>query len=296
MRPHIIHTRNWGAIEGAIAARLCRVPVVIHGEHGRDLAEGAKLPRRRHLVRRMLFPFLDQIVVVSQDLQRWVIDELHVQPRKVTWIPNGVDTERFQPRADRERLRHDRGYAPTQMLIGAVGRLHPVKNYPILIEAFDRLLHRHPSARLVIIGDGPTREALGTEIRRRNLQHAVQLTGHRDDVPEWLAAMDLFVQASLMEGTSNALLEAMAVGLPVIATAVGGNPEVVVDGVTGRLLSVHDAPALTAAMEFYCLDEEARRQHGGAGRDRTARCYSMQDMIARYVGIYHDTLARRSRG
>ncbi len=293
LRPHIVHTRNWGAIEGALAARLTRVPAVIHGEHGRDAAEGSAHERRRDRVRRLLFPFVDRIVVVSKHLERWLLEEIGVQTHKAALIPNGVDTDRFRPGADRDRLRHERGYEPAEVLIGAVGRLHAVKDYPTLIAAFETLLRRRPEARLVIVGDGPERASLGDEIRRRRLQHAARLAGHREDVRDWLAAMDVFVQPSLTEGTSNALLEAMAVGLPVVATQVGGNPEVVVDGVTGRLVPVHDTAALAAAMEFYGLNEDTRGRHGAAGRDRVARQFSMDDMIARYTAVYHDTLARR---
>jgi len=298
LRPHIVHTRNWGTIEGVFAARVCHVPVIIHGEHGRDATTGSRSDHRRNRIRRLLFPFIDRIVVVSKDLERWLLDELHVQPRKAALIPNGVDTQKFRPRHEHERqqLRCARGYDSPEVLIGAVGRLQAIKDHGNLIAAFETLVRRHAAVRLVIIGDGPERDALSAEIRRRDLQHVVRLTGYQDDMAEWLAAMDFFVQPSLMEGTSNALLEAMAVGLPTVATTVGGNPEVVVDGVTGRLVPTHDASALAAGMEFYSLNARARTQHGAAGRERVERHYSINDMVASYTTIYHDALARRQPG
>lgn len=292
VRPHIVHTRNWGTIEGAVAARLTRVPVVIHGEHGGDAYNAARPPRRDRF-RRLLFPFLDCVVAVSGQLERWLLDDLGVPPHKAVLVPNGVDTDSFRPCTDRERLRCERGYVPTHLLIGAVGRLDAVKDYPTLIAAFEMALRRQPAARLVIVGDGPERDSLVREISRRNLQDAVRLAGHQDDVREWLAAMDLFVQASLMEGTSNALLEAMAVGVPVIATRVGGNPEVVVDGVSGRLVPPGDPPALAAAMEASICDGAGRSQHGAAGRERVARAYSMTSMIDAYTKLYDDALTAR---
>jgi len=292
VRPHIVHTRNWGTIEGAVAARLSRVPVVIHGEHGGDAYNAAR-PARRDRFRRLVFPFLDRVVVVSRQLERWLLDDLGVSPRQTVLIPNGVDADHFRPRADRDRLRRARGYEPTQVLIGAVGRLRAVKDYPGLLAAFETVRRRQAAARLVIVGDGPEHARLNAEINRRNLRDAVRLAGHQDNVSEWLAAMDLFVQASLMEGTSNALLEAMAVGLPAIATRVGGNPEVVIDGVTGRLVPLDDTAALAAAVEFYIREEAVRRQHGAAGRERVARMYAVASMIDAYTRLYADTLAAR---
>lgn len=294
LRPHIVHTYNWVTIDGVVAARLARVPIVIHSEHGRDVAEDAAPDRRRVRICRLLFPFVNRIVVVSKHLQRWLVEELAVRPRKVVFIPNGVDTERFRPSAHRDWLRRERGYEPAHVLIGAVGRLQAIKDYATLIAAFETVLRRQPEARLVIVGDGAERGSLADEADRRRLQHAVRLAGHQDDVQEWLAAMDLFVHPSLMEGTSNALLEAMAVGLPVVAGQVGGNPEVVVDGVTGRLVPIRDTAALAAAMQFYSLDVDARRQHGAAGRARVAQGYSMDAMVAGYTAVYQEALARRS--
>ncbi len=294
LRPHIVHTRNWATIDGVVAARLARVPVVIHGEHGRDDAEDAAPSRRQVRICRLLFRFVNRIVVVSKRLQRWLVEELAVRPRKVVFIPNGVDTERFRPSAHRDRLRRTRGYEPAHVLIGALGRLQAIKDYATLIAAFETVLRRQPEARLVIVGDGPERASLADEVDRRRLRHAVRLAGHQDDVEEWLAAMDLFVHPSLMEGTSNALLEAMAVGLPVVAGQVGGNPEIVVDGVTGRLVPIRDPAALAAAMRFYSVDVDARRQHGATGRARVAQGYSMDAMVAGYTAVYQQALARRS--
>jgi sugar transferase (PEP-CTERM/EpsH1 system associated) len=294
LRPDIVHTRNWGTIEGTLTARLARVPVVIHGEHGRETPGGSASDRRRDRMRRLAFRFVDRIVVVSSHLERWARDEIGIRPQRTVLIRNGVDTSRFQPPADRERLRRTRGYGPEDIVIGAVGRLCPVKDHATLIAAFERVLRREPAARLLLVGEGPERRRLEEEIGRRGLQAAARLAGHQRDVAEWLGAMDVFVQPSLMEGTSNAVLEAMAVGLPVVATRVGGNPEAVVDGLTGRLAPLRDAAALATAIEGYAHGPAARRQHGAAGRARVARHYALDDMIAAYTFMYRETLARRS--
>ena len=293
LRPHIVHTRNWGAIDGALAARLARVPVVIHGEHGRDTGAYAARERRCDRVRRLLFPFLDRIVVVSKHLERWLREEIGVQAHKAALILNGVDTDGFRPGADRDRLRREHGYEPSQVVIGAVGRLHAVKDFPTLIAAFETVLRRQPEARLVIVGDGPERESLSDEIRRRRLPHAARLAGHQDDVRDWLAAMDLFVHPSLMEGTSNAILEAMGVGLPVVATRVGGTPEVVQGGVTGCLVDAGDVTALAEAISSYVQTPAMREDHGRAGRERVMEHYPLARMVRAYGALYDGELLRR---
>jgi len=296
LRPQIVHTRNWGSIEGVLAARLARVPVVIHGEHGRDHATYSTQDRRRDQLRRLLFPLIDRIVVVSKPLERWLLDEMGVVAHKAAFIPNGVDTERFRPNAERDRLRQERGYGPHEMLIGAVGRIQSVKNYPALIAAFEQVLRSHPEVRLVIVGDGPERAALDDDIRRRRLSRTARLAGHQEDVHDWLAAMDLFVHPSLMEGTSNAILEAMSVGVPVVATSVGGNPEVVQNGITGRLVNAADVAALVEAILLYVHTPALRHDHGRAGRASVMKRYPLARMVRAYQALYDEALDhRRSR-
>ncbi len=294
VRPHIVHTRNWAAFDGVIGARLARVPVLIHSEHGwRDDRE--VMNRKRKLTRRLLAPLIDRVLTVSEHLQRWLLHEVRIRHDKVVLVRDGVDTQRFKPANDRERLRTQLGYQPGEIVVGAVGRLDPVKNYSALLQAVHILSARHRNLRLLIVGDGVEKAALDGEARGRGLADIVRLAGHHDDVAGWLGIMDVFVLPSVMEGTSIALLEAMAVGLPVVATQVGGNPEVVVDGGTGRLVPARDAAALAAAIDWYALNEDVRGRHGAAGRDRVARHYSMADMIAGYTAVYRDTLARRNR-
>jgi sugar transferase (PEP-CTERM/EpsH1 system associated) len=294
LRPHLVHARNWGTMDAVIGARLARVPVVIHSEHGRDVTDLDGLRHARLRVRRLLTPFVDMHVTVSEHLQQWLLEHVRVRPEKVRVVPNGVDTTRFKPLVDRDRLRQQHGYAPTDLVFGAVGRLTPVKDYRALLEAFQQLSQRQSRSRLLIVGDGPDRPGLEAELQQRGLAARVQLAGFREDVAPWLGMMDVFVHPSLMEGMSNSVLEAMAVGLPVVATAVGGTPEIVEPGVTGLLVPPATPAALLDAMDAYGSNPDTRAAHAVAGRERAMTRFPLLKMIAGYSAVYRDALARRA--
>jgi len=294
LRPQLVHARNWGTMDAVIGARLARVPVVIHSEHGRDLSDLDGLRRARLRVRRLLAPFIDMHVAVSAHLQRWLLEQVRIRPEKVRVVHNGVDATRFKPALERDDLRRQHGYGPTDLIFGAVGRLTPVKDYRTLLDAFHLLSQHHPQSRLILVGDGPERPVLEGHLRQRGLADRVRLVGHHDDVAPWLGMMDVFVHPSLMEGISNAVLEAMAVALPVVATAVGGTPEVVQHGVTGLLVPPATPAALGDAMRSYCANAQAREAHGAAGRERAKTQYPILKMISGYTEVYRDALARRA--
>jgi sugar transferase (PEP-CTERM/EpsH1 system associated) len=294
LRPHLVHARNWGTMDAVIGARLARVPAVIHSEHGRDLNDLDGSHRARLAVRRLLAPFIDLHVAVSADLQRWLVEHVHVRPEKVRVVPNGVDAARFKPLLERDSLRRQHGYRPTDLVFGAVGRLTPVKDHRTLLEAFHLLSRHHPHFRLIVVGDGPERPVLEAHVRHRGLGEHVRFVGHRDDVAPWLGMMDVFVHPSLMEGMCNAVLEAMAVALPVVATAVGGTPEIIEHGVTGLLVPPATPTALSEAMTSYCANAQVRGVHGAAGRERVATQFTILKMITGYTDVYRDALARRA--
>jgi sugar transferase (PEP-CTERM/EpsH1 system associated) len=291
LRPDIVHSRNWTCLDAIIGARLARVPVVVHGEHGREAAdpEGRNPLRRR--VRRLLAPLVTQFVTVSRDLERWLIEDVRVPARKVTVICNGVDTRRFQAH-DRTTARRGLGLPESCVAIGSVGRLDPVKDHAGLIEAFARV-SSDPRAILLIVGEGPFRGELERLIEARGLAGRVRLLGERHDVPQVLAALDVFVLSSLGEGIANAILEAMATGLPVIATRVGGNPELVVDGSTGMLVPSRSPEALAAALRRYLEEPALAAAHGCSGRARAVSEFALERMVAAYGDLYARLLGAR---
>jgi sugar transferase (PEP-CTERM/EpsH1 system associated) len=286
-RPEIVHSRNWGTIDAVLAARLARIPVVLHGEHGREISDPDGRNARRNRVRRLLAPIVTRFVTVSDDLRRWLVREVGVPARKVVTICNGVDTSRFSP-GDRTAARAALGLAIDRTLVGTVGRLDPVKDQAGLVRAFAGVRARNRAAALVIVGDGPCRGELAGLITALGLSEQALLLGECHDVPRVLAALDLFVLPSIAEGISNTVLEAMATGLPVVATRVGGNPELVEDGVTGTLVPRQDPEALASAITRYLDDDGWRRAHGEAARRRAVERFSLDRMCAGYTRLYAD--------
>jgi sugar transferase (PEP-CTERM/EpsH1 system associated) len=297
LRPDIVHTRNWTCIDAVIGARLAGVPVVIHGEHGREAADPEGRNRRRQQVRRFLSPFVTEFVTVSRDLARWLVEQVRVPARKVRTIYNGVDTERYAP-GDRAAARQALGLPADWAVAGTVGRLDPVKDQVGLIRAFARsssvAAHRGRSA-LVIVGDGPSRRQLEATVAELGLGESVRLLGERSDVPLVLRALDVFVLSSIGEGISNAILEAMATGLPVIATRVGGNSELVREGLTGCLIEPRRPEALAAALTAYFDDPPRARALGAAGRARAGEDFGLDRMLAGYVALYRQYAALEAR-
>jgi len=284
LRPDIVHTRNWTCIDAILGARLAGVPHVIHGEHGREAADPTGANRLRRRVRRALAPLVSQFVTVSRDLNRWLVEDVRVPARKVRTIYNGVDTDRFAP-GDREAARRALDIPAGWGVVGTVGRLDPVKDQAGLLRAFAVASAQRPSV-LLIVGDGPLRAELDALGRGLGLDDRLRLLGDRQDVAQILRALDCFVLPSVGEGISNAILEAMATALPVVATRVGGNVELVEDGETGLLVEVGQPEGLVRALECYLGDSGIARKHGAAARVRVEREFGLARMLTGYGDLY----------
>lgn len=295
LRPHILHTRNLSTLEAQFVGAVARVPVRVHGEHGRDVFDLEGRNRKYNLLRRAARRIVHEYIAVSRDLAGWLEDTVGVAPTRIRQIYNGVDGERFHPR---EGARPDLGrpefFAGARCVLGSVGRMAEVKDYPGLVEAFIRLCRARPDAaglRLLLVGDGPVRARCEAMLAAAGLAGQAWLPGDRADTAEWLRAFDVFVLNSLGEGISNTILEAMASGLPVVATRVGGNPELVTPGVTGTLVPPARADELAAALAGYVDDPARRRREGEAARARIAREFDWSRATAAYAAVYERLLA-----
>ncbi|MEH6433569.1 TIGR03088 family PEP-CTERM/XrtA system glycosyltransferase [Massilia sp. DD77] len=288
LRPAILHTYNFGTMEYAATGFAAGVPVRVHAEHGRDARDPEGLNPKHNLLRRCAAPFIDRIVPVSQDLRRWLGEVVGIAERKLVLIDNGVDTERFHPALAGEAGIETWHEDPDAFVIGTVGRLQDVKDQATLILAFAELRRLLPreALRLVLVGDGPLRAALEAQARDAGLGDSVCFAGARADVAPAMRGFSLFALSSIAEGTPVTLLEAMASGLPVVATAVGGIPDLVADGTAGTLVPARDPQAMARAFAAYVGERALARRHGAAGRAHVERRYSMQAMLATYVGLY----------
>lgn len=296
LRPALVHTRNVAALEFQWTARLAGVRAGVHGEHGWDASDPTGQNPRHRWLRRVSRPVVDRFVPMSKDLERWLIDVIGVRPSQISQLYNGVDTGRFAPGGPRVAWGGvgDKPPPDGTLVVGTIGRLDPIKNQRLLIEALAALDARAPtvarSVRLAIVGDGPRRSELEKAVTASGVADRTWLAGSREDVADLLRGFDVFVLPSLNEGISNTVLEAMATGLPVVATRVGGNPELVVDGSTGALVPSGDALALAATIERYAADQALRSAHGRAGRARAEATFSLGSMVKGYLGVYRDAL------
>lgn len=291
-RPHIVHSRNWGTIEAVAAARWAGVPVAIHSEHGYELNTLEGLPLKKRLLRRGIYRLADVVFTVTRDLSSFHARQVGWDPARIVTIYNGVDTRRFAPQPlERRRIRQEMGLPESRFVIGAVGRLVPIKSYPTLLKAAQELLRTGHDVSVLLAGEGPERAALEREAAP--LGDRVIFLGKRDDMPRLFNAMDVFAQTSISEGMSNTILEAMASELPVIVTGVGGNPEVVTHEMTGLIFNPGDLSALTANLARLVNNAELRQKLGEAARQRTLMEFGLDRMLASYEALYLNLAARR---
>ena len=295
LRPSIVHTRNLAALEAVVPAWAARVRVRVHGEHGRDVRDLDLKSRRYRLVRRVYRPFVHHFVALSRDIESYLREGVGVAQTRLTHIYNGVDAERFRPApSGRPPIPGCPFREPGLFLVGSVGRMEAVKDPVNLARAFVAALALAPRAReqlrLVMVGDGPKLAETKRVVREAGVDELVWFAGERADVPDVLRGLDCFALPSLAEGISNTILEAMASGLPVVATRVGGNADLMIEGLTGQLVPRADSAALADAILGYLKDPPAARRHGKAGRQHIEQHFSVERMVDRYEKLYRDLL------
>ncbi len=298
LQPAVVHTRNLAALECQVPAAWTSVPVRVHGEHGRDVEDLDGSSRKHQWMRRLYRPFVHQYVALSQDLAGYLHRKVGVPAARLSQIYNGVDITRFSPAPDRRAPMAGSPFnAPGLYLLGTVGRMQTVKAQTDLARAFIRALQLQPALhdrlRLVMVGGGPLRDEARALLAEAGVAELAWLPGERGDVPDVMRGLDCFVLPSLAEGISNTILEAMACGLPVVATAVGGNAELVQQGVTGTVVPAADVEAMAQAVLVLANDPARSAAFGRAGRARVEREFSLQAMVGAYQALYDRLLAQR---
>lgn len=285
----LVHTHNpQPLIYAGLAAKLARLPL-IHTKHGFNVASA-----RRAFLRRLAGYTPDAVVAVSEQTAEDARRQRDCPPQRLRVVPNGIALDAYAPnRALRRAVRDELGLPQDAWLVGSVGRLSPVKNQALLIEAMGPLLS--PSLRLVLVGEGEHRRVIEAAVARTPHPQYVHLLGQRLDVPRLLPSFDVFALSSDSEGLPMVLPEAMASGLPVVSTAVGGVAEVVEDGRTGYLVPVGDVALLRQRLSELSREPERAAAFGRRGRQRALERYGASGMVRSYMDLYAQVIAGRAR-
>jgi sugar transferase (PEP-CTERM/EpsH1 system associated) len=289
----LVHSHNWGTfLYSVLAARLSGTAIT-HGEHGKHSFELTEHNPAKDWTKRLLGRRVNRMITVSNDLRREWIERFHIPARKIVWIPNGLDVTRFRPDpADRAAARRHFGLPESGFVIGSVGRLEPMKNYAVLIDAAKIVLAKKEQVSFAVLGDGVSREELERQVAELGLADRVHLLGWRLESPRFLQTMDIFVLPSISEGMSNSVLEALATGLPVVCPALATHREVITPDVDGILMEDFTKETLAEMLLKLLDDEPERLRLSLAARETACRQFSLQRMVDRHASLYREVLGR----
>ncbi len=288
----ILHTHAWGTlVEGIAAGRLAGVKQIIHGEHGSFHKDAKRL-----MVQRFFFNRADHLLSVSAVLADDLSATIGFPRKKMQAILNGVDTDRFYPDPEKRKTqRKIYGFGETDLVIGTVGRTVALKNQQLVIRAMHQLWDEFNNVHFVVVGDSPmysVKNELAALAAELGVQEKIHLIGMKNEVPDLLNMFDLFVLPSLSEGCSNVIQEAMATGLPVVASHVGGNPELVQHDVSGFLFKNDDVYDLSQYLRRILTDTRLREEMGRAGLNLAREQFSLPAMIAAYRNFYLNSMGK----
>ncbi|MCB1742042.1 MAG: glycosyltransferase, partial [Gammaproteobacteria bacterium] len=305
-RIDLVHSHNWGTLLEAVVARRCaRVKAHVHAEHGTVLGDLGVSGLKRWLRRRASqwgMEHSNAVVCVSDATRRKLVEACGVAYQDVLTVDNGVPVPTTRP-ADRERMRRSLGLGEHALLVGSIGRLHEVKNFPALVGIVDQLNAGDHEVHLALVGDGPERDALAARAATLVHRDRVHLPGESDEVGAWLSAFDVYVNCSFSEGVSLGLLEAMAMGLPSVVTRVGDHAQVVTarstqpqvadgaDAACGSVVEPGDTEGLATALKALIADEPYRRALGANACRRHRRDFSVERMVTHYQELYESLLS-----
>ena len=293
-KPDILQTYNLPTIEYQLIGLFVGVPFRVHAEHGRDASDPEGKNKKYLLLRKLLACFIHRWIAVSQDLQQWLLTSVGIRSDAIKLIQNGVDTDRFSPPKSNTNeatgRRFEGKFTKDAFVVGTIGRLDPVKNQKILIDALASIraaaTKDSPNVVVAIVGDGALKTDLEKRIVEKNLEAYVWLPGARDDVVSLLSQFDLFVLPSIAEGIPISLLEAMSMQLPIVASSVGGIPDVVPED-CGMLVPPDNIEDLIEAIQFFSTNRPIALSNGERGRSHVKKYFSQSRMILLYRDLYN---------
>lgn len=282
----VVHSHNWATMfYGVLGARLAGVPVVLHGEHGRNDADRAGVALKRDLLAAALARLATHVVAVNESIATDVQTRWKLRSKHIVCLPNGVDLGRFMPR-DAGKSSRD------EFVIGTIARFDGIKNLPCLVRAFEQLHMVQPNlnARLVVVGAGPNFDAIAQRVAHSGAAARISLVGETDTPEQWYRTFDLYANTSFSEGMSNSILEAMACGLPIVASAISGNQCWLRDGENTLFFPSDDAAALADRMIRFASNRSLGLHMGVANLRRVQAEYDNQSFIQRYDTLYRQLL------
>ncbi len=289
----LVHTHNSkGGFLGRLAAKLAGVPHVIHTVHGFAFHNNETFIRRTlfYFLEKMVHNWCDAYICISKPLvDLWIKHKL-APKEKITKIYSGIEISEFASKDKREKIRNELGIKDNEIAIGQVSKLWEGKGHIDIINAVPMIIKKHTNCKFFFIGDGPIRKKLELEIKKRNLEHKIFITGHRNDIPQITSALDIAVLASYYEGMGRVILEAMATGLPVVATSVGGIVDLIDNAQTGILVKPHSPKQLAQAIIKLIKDSNLRTKMGQAGVKKIDKHFSSQTMIKEIDKLYMNIL------
>ncbi|MFQ5601719.1 MAG: glycosyltransferase [bacterium] len=278
----VMTTLFYADVVGALARIISPTKAVFSWE---TISAPEWLLKHRLLAYKFAMRFCDKVISVSEATAKWLVEKRGVAREKVLVIPYGVNLEVYK-QGKNLALKRQLGIAPETFVVGTVARLHPQKGHEYLIEAAKKIVERHANVKFVFVGDGEMRKKLEARIETAGLENNFLLLGFRDDVTDLLRVFDIFVLPSLYEGLPNVILEAMATGLPVVATAVDGSVELVNDGETGFLVPPREPQALIAKINTLIQNPQRVLDFGMQGRNRVESIYSLEKQVEHFQQLY----------
>jgi len=290
-RIDIVHSHSVACVDGVMGGVLAGTPVRIHTDHCKNYPTNWRYMRSEKIASY----FADQFVAVSNHTKRDLVQWENISPDKIQVIYNGMNFGSQFGEKDHERILQELGLKSHEKVIGSVGRIEYQKGYDLLIDSAKEILDQHPATRFVIVGGGSKEEELRTQIRRLNLERQVILTGWRVDAPLILSTFDIFVMTSNFEGMPIVLLEAMAMGKPIVSTAVGGSPEIIDHGENGYLLRDRKPNKLASLIADLLVNERKREEMGEKGRRKYQMNFTAEKMAKDYSNLYEKYLSSKQR-
>jgi glycosyltransferase involved in cell wall biosynthesis len=288
LKPQVVHTHQIGTLLYAgPAARLAAVPVVVHTEHGKHYADRS----RTRALGRIAGRFVERFFCLTQDIASEVRARRIVPDRKIRVIPNGIDLTRFQVMDPKEHCRQACALPAAGPIIGTIGRMVALKRYDVLIRAFSRIGDSYPGAHLVLVGDGPLRPELVRLAERLKLSHRVHFPGHQSEPERYLRCMDVFALSSESEGMPQVIMEAAAAGIPIVASGVGGIPELIKHNESGLLVEPGDEEALAAGLHHLLGNPQLSSKLSRAAKERVLAHHGVNRMAGDYHRAFLELLA-----